>query len=446
VTTPGATALATMVGFGGPVTLTASAAGTAGPVTGTVTVAAVDPTTVYVSDSAVAGGVRLGTRKRPLARIGDGVSLADPGDTVFVRRAAAGSYTEVVTIDRPLTVVGDSAAFVAGGRTDPSQLPVIRHASGAAAVTTSTTGDVTLRGFAIRHVVDGPAVDADGASVTLDRVYVNPIGAAPGSATGRGFRLRNAASATVRNSGARLVTQYGVRVQTVTTATLDTVSAEAAGASAVELTDVASATVRASTLARSQRGLTLLGTIGGIVLLDNDIFDNLFAGAVGLPTDALVLPNWWGDALGPRRAADPLAAGDSAIFPGGAPAPFTGFLTQPRTFVTSDATTLRAIFGDLQAADHNDLVPKPLTVRVTDARGRPVRGVTVTFTVRAGDGANTGAMGGAVNDTETTVVTDEGGVAKVQARASNTKGEASVVNVTANGVAGGVSFTVTSNQ
>lgn len=202
----------TAVGYG-----TATLTARAGNVADTVVVVVLNPTRLYVDN----GGVvtpRVGTPSRPYARIQDAVDAADANDTVFVRRGAR-SYSETVALSRRLVLLGDSAAFLAQTR-NPSALPMIAHDTGAAGITAYTTAPMTIRYFAIRHTLDGPAVDAVGSDVVIDRLYVNPTGSVT-SRIGRGISLANSPSGSrVTNTTVDSVRGYGIKLTNVSDAVL----------------------------------------------------------------------------------------------------------------------------------------------------------------------------------------------------------------------------------
>ena len=115
----------------------------------------------------------------------------------------------------------------------------------------------------------------------------------------------------------------------------------------------------------------------------NDLWDNGTAGAV---SDAPLVPidapdNWWGDARGPEGGADSDAVGD-AVFGEFALAPLRA---GPRVPGVGTAA-LRMIRGDGQVAAVNVFLAQRFSVRVVDARGRPVAGALVTFAASSNRG------------------------------------------------------------
>ena len=190
----------TSVGFGSALIIAE-----AGSVADTVTVVVRNPTLLHVDNSAVALP-KVGTLARPFDRIQDAVNLADAGDTVFVRATSA-VYAEPVSLGRRIFLLGDSAAYVASGR-DPQLLPVILHDAGLAGITAITTAALEIRYFALRHAIEGPAIDARGAALRLDHVHVNPGDA---TRTGSGISLRDASlPSLITNSSVNAVRGYGI--------------------------------------------------------------------------------------------------------------------------------------------------------------------------------------------------------------------------------------------
>lgn len=61
--------------------------------------------------------------------------------------------------------------------------------------------------------------------------------------------------------------------------------------------------------------------------------------------------------------------------------------TPPTSPETPTATTVALVSGDLQEGKAGELLPEPLTVRVTDAQGSAVQGVDVTWRVVSGAGS-----------------------------------------------------------
>ena len=172
------------------------------------------PTRIHVDNERVVGQ-QFGTLARPFATIAQGIAATQPGDTVIV--ADGTPYVEAVVIGRGITLVGDSAAYLATGR-DPSRLPVLAPPAGSTAIGI-TSGLTVVRHLAIQNAVDGTAVVARGADVTLSDLFVNP-GLASG-ARGAGILVEGVPSAarldsvhveSVRGYGVRIVNSVDARV------------------------------------------------------------------------------------------------------------------------------------------------------------------------------------------------------------------------------------------
>src|SRR5207247_8023083 len=126
-----------------------------------------------------------------------------------------------------------------------------------------------------------------------------------------------------------------------------------------------------------------LGALSSLKARDNDVFDNAPAGVLNEVPSSVSLPQtWWGDPRGPRGLADLTATGDSAV---GA-VNSSGWNATPHNAGTI-ASAIRSVRGDGQTGVRGTALPKALTVRVVDAAGKPVAGVSVTFRVTAGGGS-----------------------------------------------------------
>ncbi len=252
---------AVAIGFGSTLLIAQAAAG----VRDTAGLVVANLTRLFVDNAVVvpAGTPRTGTGLRPYARIMDAVSAADANDTVFVRRGL-GSYSETVALTKRLVLLGDSGSaaaastFLGSGR-NPSFLPLIAHDTGAAAITAYTTAPQTIRYLAVRHTLDGPALDADGSDVTVEYVYVNPTGSVT-TRIGRGISVRNSPSGTgIRRSVIRSVRGYGIRLENVQGAVVfsdsvvgvDSVASVEAGA-AIRIVGGGSIIVSTNTLREAQ--------------------------------------------------------------------------------------------------------------------------------------------------------------------------------------------------
>ena len=263
---------ATATGFG-----TAFVIGQAGGLADTVIDVVVNPTRLIV-DNGIAIAPRFGTRKRPYARIGDGVSAADVDDTVLVRRGTA-PYAETVALTRRVTLLGDDSAFAASVPSDPLLLPLLSHDTGAAGITAYTAATVVIKNLALRHTIAGPAIDARQADLRVARFYVNPPGTVA-ARIGRGIALDSATSsaASITSSEIRSVKGYGIRVRDGTGVVVDTVYIESvdslpgveAGAGIRILRGSANA-VRHATIRGTQGPAILVDSSAGATLAANDL-------------------------------------------------------------------------------------------------------------------------------------------------------------------------------
>lgn len=213
---------ATAIGFGTTLLIARAAAN----VEDTATLVVRNLTRLVVDNSVVvpAGTPRTGTGSRPYARIQDAVNAADALDTVFIRRGT-GSYAETVALTKRLTLLGDSGSASTpgsflGSNRNPGVLPLIAHDTGLAAITAFTTAPQTIRYLAIRHTLDGAAIDADASDLTIEWFYVNPPGSVS-SRIGRGISVKNSPSGTtIRNSRIRSVRGFGIRLEAVSGVTV----------------------------------------------------------------------------------------------------------------------------------------------------------------------------------------------------------------------------------
>ena len=306
VATVSSSGLVTAVGTG-----TTMIIGTAGAVADTIMIVVRNPTVIWV-DNSVVTAERLGTQSRPYAKIQDGVADAEAGDTVIVKRGFG--YAESVNLTRRIVLLGDSAAFVSGGR-NPSLLPLIAHDSGAAGITATTTGQIVIGYLALRHSVDGPAVNTSGADVRIENFYVNP--GTSSVKLGRGILVRDAPTfAALADIVVRNVRGYGVRLERVTQGQADRITVigvdsiagtRGAGIDVYRgsLNDVASSIVRetqgpgvlldststASVVDSDLAGRAILirvrGVTGGMTVIERNRFDlNALAGAADMRTSA----------------------------------------------------------------------------------------------------------------------------------------------------------------
>jgi hypothetical protein len=163
---------------------------------------------------------------------------------------------------------------------------------------------------------------------------------------------------------------------------------------------------------------------GGAVV--NDVFDNDSAGVyyTGFVPKTLSDAIWWGDGRGPRGAANPSATGDTVLSQNGAAVTLTAAATPGHTGTT--AAALRAVRGNVQTAPAGTTLAKAFTVRVVDANGLPVAGVSVQFSVTGG-GGNLGGQ------TTVTVVSNGSGLAEATLTTGTAPG-VNTVRVSAGGV------------
>ena len=197
-------------------TVTAVAAGAAriigqaGTVADTVTLVIRDLTVLHVDNGSNALP-RIGTRARPFVSVQAALADATSGDTVALGPGAQ-PYVETVSLVGQLSIIGNDSAYRANG--NPSYLPTLSHENGPAAISVAPGSSVLLRNIVVRHVVDGPAVSADGAGVRIENVHVNP---GQTFRTGRGFRIANTTGPVITDSRVNAVVGYGLLLSNVST-------------------------------------------------------------------------------------------------------------------------------------------------------------------------------------------------------------------------------------
>ncbi len=189
-------------------------------------------------------------------------------------------------------------------------------------------------------------------------------------------------------------------------------------------------------LSRNRVGIQA-GVVGGFGSGTNDVFDNDSAGVVNEQAAGVSIPNnWWGDSLGPRSSGVPMAVGDSVV----GNVAFTPVATVPLNIGSRPASPLRKVYGDQQSGQQGTTLPQPLAVRVVDEFGRPVPGVSVTFTVGGGGSGGTTLTGSV---TTVSVETNSSGLAKTTVNL----GAPGTYSVSAsNAAAGTVTFTATATN
>jgi nitrous oxidase accessory protein NosD len=262
----------TAAGFGTALVL-AQAAGVADTVVDVVR----NPSRLLV-DNAVAASPWLGTRKRPYARVQDGVNAADLDDTVWVRKGAA-PYAETVALTRRVTLLGDDSAFAASVPRDPLLLPLLSHDTGAAGITAYTAATVVVKNLAMRHTAAGPAIDARRADLRVSGFYLNPPGTAAGR-IGEGIALDSSTSsaASITGSNIRSVRGFGIRVRdasgvlvdSVTVQTVDSVPGSEPGAG-IRILRGSGNTVRHTTVRGTQGPQVLVESSPSATLALNDL-------------------------------------------------------------------------------------------------------------------------------------------------------------------------------
>ena len=66
-------------------------------------------------------------------------------------------------------LLGDPTAYLAAGK-NGTKLPLISHDTGTTAILASSPAHVSIRTIAIRHTLDGPAIDARSALIDINQV------------------------------------------------------------------------------------------------------------------------------------------------------------------------------------------------------------------------------------------------------------------------------------
>ena len=185
--------------------------GQAAAIADTVSLVVRDLTVLHV-DNASSTLPRIGTRARPFATIQAALADATSGDTIALGPGNR-PYAESPSLVGQLSLIGNDSAYRANSN-NPAFLPLISHEAGAAALSIPAGSSVLVRNVAIRHVVDGPAVDVAGGAVRLENVHVNP---GQTSRVGRGFRIANATGPVITDSRVNAVVGYGILLVNVST-------------------------------------------------------------------------------------------------------------------------------------------------------------------------------------------------------------------------------------
>jgi uncharacterized protein YjdB len=181
----------------------------AGTVADTVALVVRDLTTHHV-DNASNAVPRVGTRGRPFATIQAALADVTSSDTIAVHPGSR-PYAESLSLVGQVSIIGNDSAYRANSD-NPAFLPTVSHETGSGAISLASGSSVLLRNLAIRHTIDGPAVDADGAGVRIENVHVNP---GQTFRVGRGFRIANASGPVVVDSRVNAVVGYGILLSNV---------------------------------------------------------------------------------------------------------------------------------------------------------------------------------------------------------------------------------------
>jgi hypothetical protein len=185
-----------------------------------------------------------------------------------------------------------------------------------------------------------------------------------------------------------------------------------------------------NTVNRSRRGIVVAQALVSLDIRDDDLYDaDTAALAVLSPTPITAPGIWWGDARGPRGTSS-TTVGDTAVGPV-TTTPYRATALR----VGISATRMRKLGGDFQTVPQQTVLPRPFSVRVTDADGLPVGNKTVTFAV---PGSSRSTFGG---NRTVNVITNASGIAEATLTLGRTASE--TVTVTAVGVSDVLNFTVT---
>ena len=185
--------------------------GTAGTVADTVALAIRDLSVLYVDNASIVVP-RIGTRARPFVTVQAALTDATSGDTIALSPGSQ-PYAETLALAGQISLIGNDSAYRANGN-NPALLPTLSHETGAAGISVSVGSSVLLRNLAIRHLVDGPAVNADGAGVRIENVHVNP---GQTFRVGRGFRIANTTGPVIIDSRVNAVVGYGILLSNAST-------------------------------------------------------------------------------------------------------------------------------------------------------------------------------------------------------------------------------------
>jgi uncharacterized protein YjdB len=337
------------------------------------------------------------------------------------------------------------------------------------------------------HVVSLNRVRTDTASTTTDSAAIDVrSGATAARLTVRNSRLNTAGRRAVRMAtGATLVMRNDTIVGPASGGALDSARAVVTATSLTDSVSVVRSVIRSfpgrfalnvgaanrvhvdsNQILRNRRGINIAGTTpANFRMTGNDIFDNV--NAVGLTSATStnpdsVLVNWWGSTVGPRRyvltagdASDSIAVGDSVDLVSAAftTADFGVVQSTPNWGAGGTADSVHLVRGSGQTVAASSTAPRRLTVRVVDANGRPVSGVTIRFqftsTCNSGssddDDLTTSMISFPTGQCQTpTVDTDANGLAEARVHPDNGTGR--TITVTATRSTAGlntVTFTIT---
>jgi hypothetical protein len=193
------------------------------------------------------------------------------------------------------------------------------------------------------------------------------------------------------------------------------------------------AVVRAdsNTVNRSRRGIAVARALVSLDIRDDDLYDaDTAALAVLSPTPITAPGIWWGDARGPRGSST-TTVGDTVV----GPVVANPYRASPlRSGITG--TRMRKLGGDNQIAPQQTVLPRPFSVRVTDADGLPVSSKTVTFSVPS---TSRSSFNGSKS---LNVITNASGIAEATLTLGRNPSD-NTVTVTAVGVSDVLNFTVT---
>ncbi|MFL5561748.1 MAG: right-handed parallel beta-helix repeat-containing protein [Gemmatimonadaceae bacterium] len=186
-----------------------------------------------------------------------------------------------------------------------------------------------------------------------------------------------------------------------------------------------------NTVNRSRNGIVIARASVTLDIRDDDLYDADTAALTIPATTPITAPGiWWGDGRGPRGTSTS-TAGDTVV----GPVTTSPYRVSPlRSGITG--TRMRKLRGDFQSAPQLTVLPRPFSVRVTDADGLPVSNKTVTFSVPSTSRSSFNGQK-SVN-----VITNASGIAEATLTLGRNPSD-NTVTVTAVGVSDVLNFTVT---